>query len=95
MLRIALKVQYGDGREQLTTVAAPDCIAFERHFDKPATEIVGGRLEYLWWTTWHSLHRAKSTAADFDTWLEDVVAIVDDESTTTDIVPLESEAPTS
>lgn len=95
MLRIPLKVQFSDGREQTVVVSAPDCIAFERHFDKPMTEITTGRMEYLWWVTWHALRRAdKATLESFDEWVDSVGMISDDSETSADFVPLESSQPT-
>ena len=93
MLRIPLNVTYSDGREQAVIVSAPDCIAFERKFDRPASDIVSGRMEYLWWTAWHACKRTGLVAVEFDPWLETVGSIGDDKSTEPDIVPLESSQP--
>lgn len=93
MLRIPLKVTYSDGREQAVIVSAPDCIAFERQYDKPAPQIVSGRMEYLWWTTWHACKRVGLTADEFDTWVNGVGFVADDESTEAEPVPLASDQP--
>lgn len=94
MMRIALKVKYGDGREHAVMVSAPDLIAFERQFDKPMTVIAEGRLEYLWWAAWHAAKRKNLTDLPFDSWVDTVDEIRDDETAPEEIVPLESEAVT-
>lgn len=94
MLRIPLKVTFSDGREQAVIVSAPDCIAFERQYDKPAPLIVSGRMEYLWWTTWHACKRLGLTAQEFDEWIVDVGFIADDDDVEADPVPLASGQPT-
>lgn len=94
MLRIPLKVIYSDGREQAVIVSAPDCIAFERHFDRPATDITSGRLEYLWWTTWSALKRQNMTDLEFDSWSAVAGDVTDDSSADGDLAPLASSQPT-
>lgn len=90
MMRIALQVKYVDGREQAVMLSAPDLIAFERQFDKPMRAITTGRMEYLWWTTWHSAKRRGLTSDDFEAWIETVDVIGDDPNASADIVPLET-----
>ena len=93
MMRIALKVAYVDGREQAVMVSAPDLIAFERQFDKPMTVIGTGRMEYLWWTTWHAAKRRNLTDLDFDAWINTVDALADDPEGGAEIAPLGSPQP--
>lgn len=90
MMRIALLVKYGDGREQAVMVSAPDLIAFEREYDKP-TSAVGstGRLEYLYWVAWHASKRQNLTALAFDDWLATVDGVADDPNVEVEIAPLE------
>lgn len=89
MMRIALLVKYGDGREQAVMVSAPDLIAFERQYDKP-TSAVGstGRLEYLYWVAWHASKRTGLVSADFDEWLTTVDMVADDPNAEVEIAPL-------
>ena len=94
MMRIALKVKYEDGREQAVIVSAPDLIAFERKYDKPVTVISTGRVEYLWWVTWHAVNRLGHTTLDFDPWLLTVESIEDDDPQAQEIAPLASSQPT-
>ena len=93
MMRIALKVAYVDGREQAVMVSGPDLIAFERQFDKPMTTISSGRIEYLYWATWHSLKRRNLVTAEFDEWVDTVDGVTDDEAGSADLPPLESKQP--
>jgi hypothetical protein len=90
MMRIALEVKYVDGRAQKIMVSAPDLVAFERHFDKPMAEVASGRIEYLWWVAWHATTRKHLTEADFDSWIETIDEIGDDNETSEEIVPLEN-----
>lgn len=94
MMRIALLAKYNDGREQTVLVSAPDLVAFERQYDKPMSAVSSGRIEYLFWVTWHSSKRKSLTDLDFEQWLETVDQIVDDPNAETEIVPLESNQPT-
>lgn len=94
MMRIALKVKYSDGREQAVMVSAPDLIAFEREFDKPTTVIGTGRLEYLWWVTWHASKRLAFTTLGFDEWMLGIDNIVDDVEAGGEPAPLVSSQPT-
>jgi len=93
MMRIALKVSYDDGREQAVMVSAPDLIAFERHFDKPMSVIGQGRIEYLWWVTWHACTRLSHTTLVFDDWIATVAEIGDDKAADAELVPLGSSQP--
>lgn len=93
MMRIALEVKYADGRAQKIMVSAPDLIAFERHFDKPMAEVASGRIEYLWWVAWHATKRKNLTDADFDSWIDSIDEISDDEETPEEIAPLENSQP--
>lgn len=94
MMRIALKVEYDDGSEAAVVAAAPDLIAFERHFDKPMTVFADSpRVEWMLWLAWTALHRQGKTADAFDPWTEKISGIVFGEQQG-DIVPLESSQPT-
>lgn len=93
MMRISLKVQYVDGSEAAVTAAAPDLIAFERHFDKPMTVFADApRVEWMLWLAWTALSRQGKTGEEFDPWTEKVDGIVFGEQQD-DIVPLESNQP--
>jgi hypothetical protein len=94
MMRIPLVVTYEDGRTEQVKVGAADLIAFERTYDKPTSAISSGRIEYLWWSAWHAAKRTKATGLDFDDWVNTVDAVQDDSDSTSEIVPLESPAPT-
>lgn len=94
MMRIALLAKYIDGREQTVIVSAPDLVAFERQYDKPMSAVSTGRIEYLFWVTWHATKRKNLTDLDFDAWLETIENVTDDPNTETEIVPLESSQPT-
>jgi hypothetical protein len=85
---MALKVDYDDGRSQRLTTAATDAVAFERHFDKPIS-VVTTRLEYMWWLTWRALSRQSMTTLDFESWLDTVLSVEDDDKESADIVPLD------
>lgn len=88
MMRMALKVDYDDGRSQRVVTAATDAVAFERHFDKPIS-VVTSRLEYMWWLTWRSLTRQSMTSLEFEAWLDTVLSVEDDDKASADIVPLD------
>lgn len=88
MMRMALKVDYDDGRSQRFVTSATDLIAFERHFDKPVS-VVTSRLEFMWWLAWHSLTRQSMTTLAFEEWIDTVMSVEDDDTESTDIVPLD------
>lgn len=90
MMRIALLAKYNDGREQAVLVSAPDLVAFERQFDKSMSAVSTGRIEYLFWVTWHALKRKSLTDTEFDAWLELIDSVVDDPNAEVEIAPLES-----
>lgn len=89
MMKIALKVSYSDGREQKVTATAPDILAFERTYDLPMTTITSGRMEYIWWITWHASKRLSLTSLEFEAWIETIDSVTDAEDAA-EIVPLES-----
>ena len=93
--RIPLQVTYDDGRTEHVLCTGSDTIMFERAYDLPYSKI-GDRLEYMWYLAWACLHRTKRVSATFEEWMTSVELVADDESAgKTEILPLESQAPTS
>jgi hypothetical protein len=56
-------------------------------------EVASGRIEYLWWVAWHATKRKHLTEADFDSWIDSIDEISDDEETPEEIAPLENSQP--
>ena len=93
MQSIAIVVTQNDGVSHTATCNAVDFIAFEQHFDKSIGVLETGRLTYLFWLAWHSLHRTNVTALDFDAWVPTVDKIDTGESAEVEIPPLENTQP--
>jgi len=95
MMRTPLVITYEDGRTEQVTVGTSDFLGFERKYELPSSEVVtSGRLEYIWWTTWHALKRTKGISLDFESWVAEIESISEDDKTPSEFVPLESPAPT-
>ena len=93
--RIPLEVTYDDGRTEHVLCTGSDTIMFERAYDLPYSKI-GDRLEYMWYLAWACLNRTKRVSLPFEDWIATVEQVADDESAgPTEILPLESPAPTS
>lgn len=93
MMRISLSVTYADGSGAEVIAAAPDLIAFERHFDKPMSVFAAdARIEYILWIAWTALTRRKKITSDFDAWVETVESVTAGDPG--EVVPLESNQPT-
>ena len=80
------------GKDSVVVRAAlVDFVAWEEHFERPSSSLMGGDSFYVrdfTWLTWHAQHRQKNTDLDFMMWLE---TLEDFESTeVVDLVPLES-----
>ncbi|CAB4134713.1 hypothetical protein UFOVP957_44 [uncultured Caudovirales phage] len=92
--RIPVRVDYLDGSFELALCTGADTIAFERQYDLSANK-VSERLEYIWFVAWHNLKRFGKTQLDFDSWMDTVGQVGNDEAAgDTDIAPLENPAPT-
>ena len=90
MMRIALEVRYEDGAAVKVTAAAPDLIAFERHFDKPMAVFASDvRIEWLLWLAWTTLKRQGKTGLEFDPWTATVSEIVFGDQEEATVPPLE------
>lgn len=88
--RIAIKVDYVDGRVEHLLCTGADTIVFERTYDR-STQQIGERLEYMWFIAWANLRRTKKITLDFEAWMGIVEQVSDDdEAGTTEILPLES-----
>lgn len=93
--RIPLEVIYTDSRVDKVLCTGADMIAFERVYNLPTNKI-GERLEYMWYLAWACLNRTKRVSLPFEDWIATVEQVADDESAgPTEILPLESPAPTS
>jgi hypothetical protein len=89
MMRWPIVVEYESGRSDKILTGPADVIAFERHFDKPATAVSTGRMEYFWWIAWHAASRLKKTDLDFDAWAESVAAVRDGDPKEGEVLPLD------
>lgn len=89
MMRWPMVIEYESGRSDKILTGPADIIAFERHFDKPATVVSSGRLEYFWWLAWHAASRAKKTELDFDAWTGTVATVYDGDAKEADVLPLD------
>lgn len=75
MMQIPMKVALGDGSEVEVTAKASDLIAFERHFDKPMTELGTSRVEHILWLAWHVCTKQKQTELAFDEWVDTIDSV--------------------
>ena len=94
MMRWPIVVAYDSGKTDKITTGPSDVIAFERHFDKPATAITTGRMEYFWWLAWHTCNRLGKTELEFEAWADTIAEIRDGDVKDVDILPLDLEAST-
>lgn len=94
MMRWPIVVEHESGRSDKILTGPADVIAFERHFDKPASAISTGRMEYFWWIAWHTSKRLGRTDLEFDAWTESVVSVRDGDAQEAEVLPLDLEAPT-
>jgi len=91
-MRIHFDVKYVDGSTVAAVASIVDQVAFEQAHDKSIQVIsTDFRLTDICWLAWHSLHRTGRTGDDFDAWIVKVDAVDIGES---EIVPLETAAPT-
>jgi hypothetical protein len=75
MMQIPMKVAYGDGSEVEVVAKASDLIAFERHFDRPMTELGTSRVEHILWLAWHVASKTKKTDLGFDDWVDTIDSV--------------------
>lgn len=66
-MKVDLKVQYGDGREELVTAKFADFVGFERTWQRSIARLEHEvRLTDLAWLAWSALTRAGRTTLKFD-----------------------------
>jgi hypothetical protein len=94
MMRWPIVIEYESGRSDNISTGPADVIAFERHFDKPATAVTTGRMEYFWWIAWHACKRLGKTELEFDAWADTVAMVRDGDAKEAEVLPLDLEAPT-
>lgn len=70
MESIYLDILFLDGSKKTVEVLASDIVAFEQKFEKSIEEV--GLMTHFYFLAWHTLFRAKDTAKDFDTWVDDI-----------------------
>jgi hypothetical protein len=72
-LKLALKLTYVNGSTVVVKTQPSDVVAFERHFSTSFTAALGTgapSMEHITWLAWHSEHRRKQTSLDFESWLD-------------------------
>ena len=75
-MKINLRVEFTDGSNEDVVCGARDLVAFEDKYQRSVARFEQEmKLTDLLFLAWHSLHRQKKTAKDFDAWLDDVDAI--------------------
>jgi len=76
-----LTVKFADGRTEEVAPAPVDLVRFERHYKMAAGKIEEDqRIEYVMYLAWCALSRTgRINGADFDTFLEQLADIDDDE----------------
>ncbi len=93
-MRMALTVQYLDGSAATVMTAAADLVKFEERFNRSVAKLETElRLTDLCFLAWHALRRTGQTGLEFDAWL-DTLATVEPGGGDTEVIPLESTAPT-
>ena len=89
-MRINPRVSYLDGSAVDTATSAADLIKFEERFDRSVAKLDSEvRFTDLAWLAWHSIHRTKRTALDFDEWVNELDTVGFGEEAA-EIVPLET-----
>lgn len=76
-MKINLRVEFEGTKEaKEITCSASDLVAFEDKFQTSITNFGENvKLTYLLYLAWHSEHRTKATALEFDPWVETVATI--------------------
>jgi hypothetical protein len=75
-MRVNLRVEYSDGTKIEVRCTAKDLVAFEDKYQRSVARLEQEmKLTDLLFIAWHSLHRQKETAKDFDTWLDEIESI--------------------
>lgn len=75
-MRINLRVEYSNGKQEDVRCSAKDLVAFEDKFQRSVARLEHEmKLTDLLFIAWHSLKRQGQTTNDFDTWLDDVEGI--------------------
>lgn len=75
-MKINLRIDFLDGNSKDVLCTAADLVKFETKFDLSVTELEKKtKFTHLLFLAWSSETRTKSTALDFDTWIESVSSI--------------------
>lgn len=91
-MRLNFRIIYADGSAAVATASVADQVAFEREFDKSIVELAQApKVGDMCWLAWHGLRRKNAGTAEFDEWINTVDAV---EMVDSELVPLESTAPT-
>lgn len=75
-MRINLRVEYSNGKQEDVRCSAKDLVAFEDKYQRSVARLEHEmKLTDLLFIAWHSLNRQGLTKKDFDAWLDDVESI--------------------
>jgi len=75
-LKLNLRIEFIDGNAKDVTCSASDLVAFENKYDLSVTRLgEESKLGHLLFLAWHSEHRSKATALEFEAWIETVATV--------------------
>lgn len=75
-MKINLQITYTDSTSKQLTAVAADLVAFESKFDLSIAKLeTNVKLTHLLYMAWSVEKRTKSTALEFDSWVETVESI--------------------
>lgn len=93
-MKMALRVQYEDGRVQDANATVKDFVAFEEKFDRSIVDFSRDvRLTWVTWLAWHALKRRDAQVPDYEAW-SDTVDTVEVDVAGKELPPLETSQPT-
>lgn len=75
-MKLNLRIEYITSGAKEITCTASDLVAFETKFNLSVTKLgEETKLTHLLYLAWNSEKRTKSTALDFEPWIETVVTV--------------------